>query len=421
MTMDTPPLRIETCISEAREPGLTLFNVRPGGAADRTMPGGWLVGIDQAGDIAFSRASEIPPQDTKTLPNGNILSASTNGELITEMTLGGDVVRQWYAAGKWTDSTPPAGAIRVDAPLFHHRINLLPGGNLLLLTVEIRTFDNWPSSETDADAARETAQLAGDIVLEVTPGGEIVNRWPLFDLLDPYRLCYGSRAKYWERRGFPGTMDWCHANAVSHDASDDSLLVSLRHQDCIVKIDRTSGALVWILGDPANWKSPWADKLLVPAGDLSWQYHQHDCSATPQGTVLCFDNGNYRAVPHADKLPPQENRSRLVEFAVDPDTGTVRQVWDWDGSDSESGSGSGSQYACYQGGAFRLPKTGNTLMTYGGIVTVDGVPGDIAEEGFCRSRIVEVTPVGRIVLDLWIDGTADDLALSAFRAEHYPA
>jgi hypothetical protein len=68
-----------------------------------------------------------------------------------------------------------------------------------------------------------------------------------------------------------------------------------------------------------------------------------------------------------------------------------------------------------------LPKTGNTLMTYGGIVTVDGEPGDVAETGFCRSRIVEVTPEGDIVFDLWIDGSAENMPLSSFRAEHYPA
>jgi len=413
--MDQPPFRIETCNAAKREPGLTIFNVRPGGAADRTTPGGWLLGIEQDGDTAFCRASKMPPQDTKTMPNGNILSASTNGETMTEMTLGGEVVRQWYAAGKWTGKTPPLGAIRVDAALFHHRINLLPDGNMLLLSLEIREFDNWPSSDTDADAPLETAQLAGDVVLEVSPDhGTIVNRWHLFDLLDPYRLCYGSRAKYWERRGFPGTMDWCHTNAVSHDPSDDSLLLSLRHQDCIVKVSRTTGELVWILGDPANWRRPWADKLLTPVGDLSWQYHQHDCTATPRGTILCFDNGNYRATPFDDKLPPEDNRSRLVEFAIDAAAGTVEQVWEWDG-------GKDSIYACYQGGAFRLPETGNTLMTYGGIVTVDGVPGDIAETGFCQSRIVEVTPSGEVVFELHIDGSANNLPLSAFRAEHYPA
>ena len=211
-------------------------------------------------------------------------------------------------------------------------------------------------------------------------------------------------------------MDWCHANAIAYDAADDAILVSLRHQDCIIKFARSTGELKWILGTHANWKSPWSDKLLTPVGDLQWQFHQHDCSVTPTGTILCFDNGNYRATPFDQKLPPEKNYSRVVEFEVDEAARTVRQVWSY-------GSGPGEQlYACYQGGAFRLPATGNTFMTYGGIVTVDGKPHDVAEAGLSRSRLVEVTPSGEVVFDMWIDGSTRDppSSLSVFRAEHLP-
>ena len=43
-----PPHRIEICIPERREPGMTVFNVRPGGAADTTGDVGWIIGVDQA-------------------------------------------------------------------------------------------------------------------------------------------------------------------------------------------------------------------------------------------------------------------------------------------------------------------------------------------------------------------------------------
>ena len=415
MTGD-PPVRIETCIPERREPGLTLFNIRPGSVAGREAPGGWVIGLDQAGEFEFCRAYTFGPQDTTALPNGNFLSSRSATDLITEMTLSGDIVRQWYAAGKWEDKEPPEGAIRIDLPLFHHRVNILANGNLLLLSMEIRRIENWPASDSDPDAGTETASVVGDVIAEVAPDGTIMNTWRMLDMLDPYRLCYGSRAAYWVRQGFPDTQDWCHANAVSHDARDDSILVSLRTQDCIVKFSRQTGELVWILGDPGNWKAPWSGKLLTPVGDLDWQYHQHDGTVTPSGTVLCFDNGNYRALPFVDKLPPEDNHSRVVEFEVDDAAMTVRQVWFWDGAQSAPGP----VYACYQGGATRLPKTGNTLMTYGGIVTRDGAPIDIAEGGFCRARIVEIAPDGDIVLDLWVDGSADDMPLSVFRAEHYP-
>ncbi len=43
------------------------------------------------------------------------------------------------------------------------------------------------------------------------------------------------------------------------------------------------------------------------------------------------------------------------------------------------------------------------------------------EAGFCRARLIEVTPDKEIVFDMWIEDTGSDpMPLSAFRAEHYP-
>ena len=135
------------------------------------------------------------------------------------------------------------------------------------------------------------------------------------------------------------------------------------------------------------------------------------------GTILCFDNGNERATPPDPKMDGAENYSRAVEFAIDPDTRTVRQVWcrgrDEDGT-----------FSAYQSGVYRLPRTGNTFVNYGGVCTVDGVPSGRVYDGHCLARLIEVTPGarGEIVFELVVDdASADDpVALSSFRAEHFP-
>jgi hypothetical protein len=284
------------------------------------------------------------------------------------------------------------------------------------MSAELREFPDWPARDDVPDAPRGNARVVGDVIMEFSPEGTLVNQWKLLDLLDPYRLCYGSCSGYWRSRGFPDSNDWCHANAITHDASDDSILVSLRTQDCIVKFDRKSGELKWILGDHGNWRAPWSAKLLKPVGAVAWQYHQHDCSVTPAGTILCFDNGNYRATPFGKKMPAQQSYSRAVEYAVDEAAMTVCQVWSYG-----EGPGEGL-YACFQGGACRLPTSGNTFITYGGVCTIDGVPTDDNVNGFCRSRLIEVTPDKEVVFDLWIDSSASDnpMPLSSFRSEHLP-
>ena len=121
--------------------------------------------------------------------------------------------------------------------------------------------------------------------------------------------------------------------------------------------------LKWILGTHANWGERWQNLLLTPAQGLEWQYHQHDPSVTHEGTFMVFDNGNNRAVPFEPQVPPTDNASRAVEFAVNADTMTVEQVWSYGDGDADP------IYANFVSGAYRLPETGNVFVTFGGVIT----------------------------------------------------
>ena len=317
------PHCIISCIPEKREPGTVFFNVRPGGSEDQTGEYGWVLGIDQKGNLPFCLNLGSPVQDIRRLPNGNLIFAQPGRGLISEFDPQGNTYRQWHAQGKWSGKTAPENSIELEVNLFHHTINVFPNGNFLLLSAEARSYDNWPQNDSDPDAPRSKASVVGDVVKEVTPEGKVLGSWAILDLLDPHRLCYGSCNGYWRTRGFPDSFDWCHGNAVTYDASDDSILVSLRTQDCIIKFSRKTGELIWILGDHGNWKSPWSERLLSPEGDLDWQYHQHDCSITSDGTILCFDNGNYRTVPFGEKMKPEDSYSRAVKYVVDETNRTI--------------------------------------------------------------------------------------------------
>jgi len=68
---------------------------------------------------------------------------------------------------------------------------------------------------------------------------------------------------------------------------------------------------------------------------MRWPYHTHAPSITPQGTILLFDNGNYRARPFVPQFLPNKSYSRAVEYAIDTDNMSIRQVWESDTPDSE--------------------------------------------------------------------------------------
>jgi len=412
-----PPIRIVKNDPSRREPGTIIFNIRPGGKADLTGHFGWIMGVDHLGQTAFCWEFNEQPQDTNALPNKNIIFSLTKQGMIHEADCDGQIIRSWYLpTSKNGNSENGIKKTALNIPLFHHRTNLMPNGNFLLLSAEERIFENWPLKDDDKNSPRGQAKVIGDVIVEADQNGQIINQWKIFDLLDPYRLCYGSCSPYWRQRGFPDSFDWCHANAASYDATDDSILVSLRTQDCIIKFSRKTGELIWILGDPKNWKSPWKEKLLKPIGELSWPYHQHDCSVTTEGHVLCFDNGNFRALPFDAKMPAEESYSRAVEYKIDSKNMTIQQVWSYGDAMHER------LFACYQGGAYRLKETGNTIITYGGISTIDGIPTNRNLEAFCYARIIEVTKNNEIVFDLMIEDQSinNPVPLSSFRADFIP-
>ena len=122
---------------------------------------------------------------------------------------------------------------------------------------------------------------------------------------------------------------------------------------------RTSGELNWILGNHDGWNEQLAAKLLNPIGELEWPYHQHAAEVTNSGSVLIFDNGNYRAMPPEPALAAPESYSRAVEYLVDPQAMSVQQIWSY-GPDQEI------FYSPFISEADPLPQTGNILITDGG-------------------------------------------------------
>ena len=77
-----PPHSIRICISERREPGMMVFNVRPGGPDIGRNKVGWILGVDQQGRIQMNLKFDTAAQDSCALPNGNLMFSLTGAGLI---------------------------------------------------------------------------------------------------------------------------------------------------------------------------------------------------------------------------------------------------------------------------------------------------------------------------------------------------
>jgi hypothetical protein len=408
-----PPITVLVSDPEAMEPGVTVFNVRPRnslGSDGQTELKPYLVALDARGDVvwflegAFGQAS--------MLENGNLLATDGIDNSVQEISMLGELVATWYSTGG--DSVPDEG-IMVDAGPFHHDAVPLNGGESLLVPVwEFRTIEDFPTDEQDPNV-RETTLVRDAPVIEFTADGTVVNSWDFLDILKPTRI------------GFDATQirdnarNWAHTNAVIYDAVDDAIIASLRHQDAVVKVSRATGELIWILGNPANWEG-FEEYLLAPVGaPFDWQYHQHAPMLTSDRTIVLFDNGNNRASPFTGEVPvsPEGNFSRAVEYAVDQETMTVRQIWEWGLRQS------GEQiFAPFLGDANLLPQTDNVLITFAGICKVDGVFSDSVRTCSTSIRVIEVSRVDndRVVFDVLIEEPDPaHMGWRSYRSERLPS
>jgi hypothetical protein len=172
----------------------------------------------------------------------------------------------------------------------------------------------------------------------------------------------------------------------------------------VVKVDLDTGELQWILGVPDGWQEPWSDRLLAPVQfvgmgryadkkDMEWPYHQHAPMITPRGTLLLYDNGNFRSRPFDVSQKPEDSYSRAVEYSINEITMEVSEVW------SHGGPGEDAIYSSFISDADWLPRTENVLVTHGGILTAqdgrraDGVGLDVRRS----ARIMEIKRVNTIV------------------------
>ncbi len=360
---ETPPFEIVASDPEAMEPGFLILSVR---RRTVTRAGWWtprqkkfsqrwsmLVALDPDGEIVWTFHHDFRIAGIARLPNGNLFFHQVNHHSF-EIDMLGNTVRSWVAARR--PAGPAPGAIPIDVQSLHHQPHRLSNGNFLAMAANAREVEGYVSSETNADAPRQNIGVVGDRIIEFTPEGKVIWSWDSFDHLDVHRIGYHVLEPYWDTRGFPGHADWTHGNGVWHDDRDDTILMSLRHQDAVLKVGR-DGEICWILGTHDGWGVAFRDKLLTPIGDVTWHWHGHNPRVTDAGTIIMYDNAILQARPFNAPKPPAECFSRAVEYEVDEAAMTVREVWSSRGDDPADWVTSWAM-----GDAHRLPQTDNRLV-----------------------------------------------------------
>ncbi|KHN65112.1 hypothetical protein BA188_11250 [Aeromonas hydrophila] len=127
-------------------------------------------------------------------------------------------------------------------------------------------------------------------------------------------------------------MDWFHMNAATYDPADDTLVISSR-ENFVVKLDYTTGKLIWLLGDETkHWYSyPSLQKLALSLSSGQTPIGQHAVSMTKDGKLMLFNNGrrsfnNPAGTPAGIDLAT----SQTAIFAIDNQNKTAQVAWSFD-------------------------------------------------------------------------------------------
>lgn len=293
----------------------------------------WPVGYDYKGGLRWY-CTENLAFDIKRIKNGHILVGTerlvkmpyfTTG--LYEMNFGGKIFKEYVI---------PCGG-------YHHDQFQMEDGNILALT-----FDFYSGTVEDV------------CVLLDKDTGEILKKWDYKTVLPQHGPGSGSQTE----------EDWFHNNAVWYDKKTNSLTFSGRHEDAVINLDFETGELNWIIGDPENWPQEYVDKyFFTPVGDgeFDWQYEQHACVVLPDGDIMLFDNGHYRAKNPDNYIPNSQNFSRGVRYRIDTDKMTIEQVWQYG---KERGAEFFSPYICN----VEYYDEGHYMVHSGGIGYLDGKP-----------------------------------------------
>lgn len=293
-------------------PTLTVTRPNPS-ATSPENPGIEMVDIDADNDPALftDRDGNViwyypSPQDSyslstlKILPNGHIIMSWANATLnssdsfIEEVDLAGNTIRKLDISG--LRQQLQAAGYNFAPQSFHHDVLPLANGHLLVLVNSTKNF-------TDLPGYPGTTPVFGDQIVDLDQNWNVAWAWNSFD--------YNGNGLDINRH-LNGLPDWTHSNALVYLPEDGNLLLSMRHQSWVLKLNYNNGtgdgSIIWHLGYQGDQYGAGFALTVggVPPADqaINWFSFQHFPSLVSQNgsliTLAVWDNGDDRVQDDVD-------------------------------------------------------------------------------------------------------------------------
>lgn len=243
------------------------------------------------------------------------------------------------------DTIYPSGRLATD----FHEGRIWSDTSFLILSQRTVPYD----LSTVRPGGNSAAMVIEAVIQEIANDGRVIFEWRSLDHVSPSAATDDEDFTL-------DVIDYIHVNGVERD-TDGNLLVSCRHIDAVLKIDRITGKVIWALGGSAS-KINQFTFVGDSAGGFRGFSHQHSAFRTSRGTLMLFDNGNVK---------PPAQRSRIVEYELDEQAKVARRIWQYIPEPPI--------FVTTMGSVSELPN-GRLLIGYGTRTSADSDPGRVLEE-----------------------------------------
>jgi arylsulfate sulfotransferase len=316
--------------------GYLLFTVQSGSNVYN-----YTVIVDADLQVVWWREDPNSCSDLTQTPQGTLEGICNH--LITEMAMTGETL-----------SRKPAKADGRDDLNVHHELHRMPDGGYLSLHSETIEVDSYPISIAKPEVF-EPSTIRGDELLRLDSNLRVIESWHVDELLPTTRIGFDSISRNPDAK----IHDWSHSNGIIRDPQDNGIIVSVRHQDTLFKIDK-NGALQWILSNPDGWPPEWDAYRLEGLGEFKYPHHQHAPELDENGRLWVFDNGNERdRTPYTESPDATPEYSRVVAYEVNQEDMTFKELISFDQT------ASGTAFSTALGDADWLPHLQSVLSVWG--------------------------------------------------------
>lgn len=189
------------------------------------------------------------------------------------------------------------GEVKADSGVENHDFIMIDDGHYIVSSYELRIVDNVSE---DIKSAGSSAKVIASVLQEIKDG-KVIWQWDSTDYPQLYNLSI-------EGNNFTNSSSWqdyVHFNSIIIDEKDNNLVCSFRNLDSVIKLDRNTGDILWILGGNGDQ---------FGLDDEQKFSRQHMARILENGDITIFDNGFDSKKSRVLQISIDEENKKIVDY-----------------------------------------------------------------------------------------------------------